>query len=428
MFIAVLPSTRTDRGKSFMSIAFVSALFKSALPSAANVAEEIGDVSLTQDFTSLLFGQMNAIQVETDPIPAVATESLAMDSEGRNTDGKPVGSGDMPDWLTTLTRVSPEQRGDVTPQEGKPEDGDQFENGGPLNILTMLARVPPEQRDDVALPEERLESDEDSPESGSPSDDVLAVLAQVPLERRSDVALPEKTSLAGQVEISPKSFADERIPVAGRVMPDAPSVKPAAASEPAAKFAVLPDAALPDIAPGERGVVHVHEPAGLSVMAPGTPSRVDGTHTTISIPTPLHDRGWSDDFAQKVSWIVGQRHQSAELTLNPPAMGNIEISIRLDNDKSTVVTTFVSANAEVRETLETALPRLREMLASAGIELGQTHVSAESFRQTTDNGQNSGQSASRSKDDMAILTPDSSTDRIVAPMVDRGRGLVDMFV
>jgi flagellar hook-length control protein FliK len=108
-------------------------------------------------------------------------------------------------------------------------------------------------------------------------------------------------------------------------------------------------------------------------------------------------------------------------------MGNIEISIKLDNNKSTATATFFSSNAEVRETIETSLPRLREMLASAGIQLGQTQVGAESFRQTSGNGQHSGERASPSGNDMDILAPDPQEARSIASMIGAGRGLVDMF-
>ena len=55
-------------------------------------------------------------------------------------------------------------------------------------------------------------------------------------------------------------------------------------------------------------------------------------------------------------------------------------------DKGHATAAFVSANAEVRDALESALPRLREMFASAGIALGQTSVSAESFSQQAGDG------------------------------------------
>jgi flagellar hook-length control protein FliK len=196
----------------------------------------------------------------------------------------------------------------------------------------------------------------------------------------------------------------------------------------AAKFAVLPDARS-----GEHAATSL-ESAGFSAVsatvAAGVQARRDDASQAIpiAVPTSLYDRDWNNDFAQKVTWVATQRNQSAELTLNPPALGNIEISLKFDNDKSTATATFVSSNAEVRETIETALPRLREMLASVGIQLGQTNVSAESFRQTPGQEQNLGQGASQSADELAILAPDSRAERSIAAVIGAGRGLVDMFV
>jgi flagellar hook-length control protein FliK len=145
------------------------------------------------------------------------------------------------------------------------------------------------------------------------------------------------------------------------------------------------------------------------------------------VATPLYDHAWSDDFAQKVSWLATHGKQSAELTLNPPALGNIEISLRIDSDKSAATATFVSLDANVRETSETALPRLREMLAGVGITLGQAQVSAESFRQASGNGQNPGEGASPAPNELSILAADQEAPT-GASIAGAGRGLVDMFV
>jgi flagellar hook-length control protein FliK len=145
------------------------------------------------------------------------------------------------------------------------------------------------------------------------------------------------------------------------------------------------------------------------------------------VATPLYDRAWGDDFAQKVTWLATRHGQSAELTLNPPDMGSIEISLRIDSDKSAATATFVSLNAEVRESIETALPRLREMLAGVGIALGQTQVSAESFRQAPGDGRNPGEGASPAQNELSILAADQQV-RTGAPNVGAGRGLVDTFV
>ena len=147
---------------------------------------------------------------------------------------------------------------------------------------------------------------------------------------------------------------------------------------------------------------------------------------TLSVETPLRDAQWGADFSQKIVWAATNDRQTAQLTLNPPQMGPIEISMNIDKGSASV--SFVSANAEVRENIESALPRLREMLASAGIELGQTHVGAESFRQPGNNGSAEAGVASRLEGDQAILedgVAGSLPSR--AFVTHRGQGMVDLF-
>ena len=119
----------------------------------------------------------------------------------------------------------------------------------------------------------------------------------------------------------------------------------------------------------------------------------------LTVQTHVRDQTWSSDFAQKVVWLVNNDKQSAQITLNPPQMGPIEIALNIDKGNATA--SFVSANADVRESIEMALPRLREMFAGIGLELGQANVSEESFRQAADNA--SAQAATRWTGDQAIL-------------------------
>ena len=103
-----------------------------------------------------------------------------------------------------------------------------------------------------------------------------------------------------------------------------------------------------------------------------------GQEAALPVSTHVRDQNWSSDFGQKIVWLAANDKQTAQLTLNPPHMGPIEVSISVD--KGSANASFVSANADVRQAIESALPRLREMLASSGIELGQTNVGSESFR------------------------------------------------
>jgi len=147
--------------------------------------------------------------------------------------------------------------------------------------------------------------------------------------------------------------------------------------------------------------------------------------TSLTVKTSFHDQSWGTDFSQKVVWLVSNDKQSAQLTLNPPQMGPIDISITVDKGNATA--SFASANADVREAIETALPRLREMFANAGIQLGQTNVGAESFQQQAAN-DSANYGSSRWVSDNAILGADSTGSLSVrAFAAQQGNGMVDIF-
>lgn len=164
-------------------------------------------------------------------------------------------------------------------------------------------------------------------------------------------------------------------------------------------------------------------PQAIAVAAPPSqPARVAG-EAPLQLATPLREPAWQAEFGQKIVWMATNERQNAQLTLNPPQMGPIEISLSVKNEQATAI--FVSANPEVREAIESALPRLREMLAGVGVELGQTNVSAESFRQAQDQrqgGRMQGEGGDGRGDEQSVQLTGSSGDAR-----HRGNGLVDTF-
>jgi flagellar hook-length control protein FliK len=86
---------------------------------------------------------------------------------------------------------------------------------------------------------------------------------------------------------------------------------------------------------------------------------------------------WGGAVGDKVVWMANQNHQVAELHLNPPNLGPVEVRLTISQDQASAM--FVAHHSAVRDAIETALPTLREMLADSGIMLGNATVSAESF-------------------------------------------------
>jgi len=146
---------------------------------------------------------------------------------------------------------------------------------------------------------------------------------------------------------------------------------------------------------------------------------------TPSITAHLHDNKWSQQLSDRVLWLARGDMQNAQINITPAHLGPIQISLSLNGEQMTAH--FVSANQEVRQALEDALPRLREMLAGAGINLGQANVGSQQQQaqaeQFTAKGENSRQSS-----DGAILPADQhGMDTTPPHPIQRGQGLVDLF-
>lgn len=99
----------------------------------------------------------------------------------------------------------------------------------------------------------------------------------------------------------------------------------------------------------------------------------------LPVHTPVGQEGWAEDVGNRVTWMLGRAESKAELVLTPPNLGKLEVSINLSGDQTTAQ--FIAANQAARDALEQALPRLREMLAGAGINLGETSVSTSGEQQ-----------------------------------------------
>ena len=95
---------------------------------------------------------------------------------------------------------------------------------------------------------------------------------------------------------------------------------------------------------------------------------------------------WDQQLGQKVVWMAAGGDQTATLTLNPPDLGPLQVVLTVTNDQADAA--FMSAQPEVRQALEAALPRLRDMMSEAGIAFGNATVSDGKAQQ--DSGQRDG--------------------------------------
>lgn len=149
----------------------------------------------------------------------------------------------------------------------------------------------------------------------------------------------------------------------------------------------------------------------------------------LDVATPVHSPNWSSEVGQRVVWMARNNVQEAQLSVNPPHLGPIEITLSLQDDSATA--RFFSPHAEVREVLEQALPRLREMLAGAGVQLGQSDVGAQSqqaFQQFSGRHNGAPNDQASFREEHPSLHATSAVNQTATVRTLKGNGLVDTFV
>jgi len=98
-----------------------------------------------------------------------------------------------------------------------------------------------------------------------------------------------------------------------------------------------------------------------------------------TIDVPLRDARWAESLGNRVMWMLNQDKAGAELRLHPPQLGPLEVRVSLDGEHTSV--SFIAHHATVREALESAIPKLREMLGSGGLNLVNVDVSQQNLPQ-----------------------------------------------
>lgn len=144
------------------------------------------------------------------------------------------------------------------------------------------------------------------------------------------------------------------------------------------------------------------------------------------LSAPLGSHEWQQAFSQQVMLFTRQGQQSAQLRLHPEELGQVHISLKLDDNQAQLQ--MVSPHSHVRAALEAALPMLRTQLAESGIQLGQSSISSESFagQQHSSSQQQPSAHAQHAdafgaEDDIALAVP------VSLQAAARGNGAVDIF-
>ena len=172
----------------------------------------------------------------------------------------------------------------------------------------------------------------------------------------------------------------------------------------------------------------VSELMNTPALRPGAQAPLETLSTPSETAAPrlsptVGTTAWGQALGEKIVWMAAGAQQSATLTLNPPNLGPLQIVLNVSNEQATA--SFFSAQPEVRQALEAAFPRLREMMNEAGIQLGQATVSADTPRQNDTPDRQAQRAAPPFSGADDTVTAGQQT--LHAPILRSGRGLIDTF-
>lgn len=162
------------------------------------------------------------------------------------------------------------------------------------------------------------------------------------------------------------------------------------------------------------------------VISNASSAQASAPISSAVLSAPLGSSEWQQTLSQHVTMFTRQGQQSAELHLHPEDLGQVQISLKLDDNLAQIQ--MVSPHSHVRQALEAALPTLRTSLAENGIQLGQSSISSESFAgqqqsfsQQQQSSRTGGGSNLAAEEDEPLIVPASLQSAA------RGNSAVDIF-
>ncbi|WP_445391616.1 flagellar hook-length control protein FliK [Stenotrophomonas muris] len=140
-------------------------------------------------------------------------------------------------------------------------------------------------------------------------------------------------------------------------------------------------------------------------------------------PTPkpvLGDDGFDQAIGARLGWLADQKIGHAHIRLSPDDMGPVDVRLQLNGDK--VHASFSSPHVDVRQALESSLPRLRELLGEQGFQLAHADVG---HHASGGDGNASGQPGGGGMTGDGEPTPGDAS--VSSAQLIRQRGLLDAY-
>lgn len=266
------------------------------------------------------------------------------------------------------------------------------------------------------------------PTPSSADSDHLPIPTAVPITP-SNAMPPVPTASAGTIRSDAERNAPEQHFGLSANSPIQPSATP---DKLAAEAAMTAETGKIGNATPDNGRGSMEFGAAMDRIINAAPTTLPMKTTETSLPThgprietALGQTGWSAEVGQKLTWMVGNNRQQADLVLTPPQLGRIEVTLTISGDQ--VSANFASPHATVRETLEHSMARLRESLAEAGLNLAETHVGTDARRDSKSPPPEHDGRVSWRRDDERRVESLGALGSGSSARLRMGRGMVDVF-
>lgn len=244
--------------------------------------------------------------------------------------------------------------GGVNPVAEKPDAG----SGIASRSATAFTPAPGSTEDSPGVPEETAGQPRSMPTEASLPTQPMPGLTQQP-DKQGKTAIGAVADFAqvistapGQLPVSDETASRFPEPVSGRAV-DTATVE--VLTDTTDRSAQTPAILLP------TGMPPLPEK-----QMPGPPVQ------DLLLQNRVGDSGWPDELGGQINLMLDKSLQNAEIRLNPEHLGPLRVNIRMENDQLTVQ--FTAEHVAVREALEAASPRLRDMLASQQLQLTDVSV------------------------------------------------------
>ena len=148
----------------------------------------------------------------------------------------------------------------------------------------------------------------------------------------------------------------------------------------------------------------------------------------MQLPSPVYKPEWVDQFHGRIRWMVDQQVSSAQVIIDPPELGPMQVDIARTADNGTQIT-FTVNNLAIKELLDANMLRFKSVLASGENPSVQVDVRQQQQQQEQRQGQASAsQLELERRYPAAERSSDRSSNMRESYFIGRPKGLLDHYV